>query len=109
MKLTWSRRALALVNPTATMVAYRKSSQSTFQAAEGRGQEELLAVDGAERGELFFFPGKGSDHSQALVDGPLSTSTQATLTRLGGLLKEEDRRGGGKEDKTSEGRRVGGI
>lgn len=63
------------------------------------------------REENFFFPGKGkgSDHSQALVDGPLSTSTQATLTRLGGLLKEEDRRGGGKEDKKSEGRRVGGV
>lgn len=92
------------------MVAYRKSSQSTFQAGERRGQEELLAVDG--RGELiFFFPGKGkgSDHSQALVDGPLSTSTQATLTRLGGLLKDEGRRGGGKEDKKSEGGRVGGV
>lgn len=55
MKLTWPRRALALTNSTATMVAYRKSSQSTFQAGEGRGHEELLAVDGVGR-ELTFFP-----------------------------------------------------
>lgn len=97
------------MNSTATMVAYRKSSQSTFQAGEGRGHEELLAVDGVGRGELIFFlgEGKGGDHCQALVDDPVSTSTQATLTRLGELLKED--RGGGKEDKKSEGRRVGGV
>lgn len=47
--------ALALMNSTATLVAYRKSSQSTFQAGEGRGHEELLAVDGVGRGELIFF------------------------------------------------------
>lgn len=58
---------------------------------------------------LFFFweRERGGDHCQALVDDPVSTNTQATLTRLGGLLKEG--RGGGKEDKKSEGRRVGGV
>lgn len=58
---------------------------------------------------LLFFLGErnGGDHCQALVDDPVSTSTQATLTRLGGLLKEG--RGGGKEDKKSEGRCVGGV